>query len=259
MALAAGALAATLSPALGVDALSFPNGPASGILAVLNGGAGWFFVPTTNLTLTSVGYLDLATVGGDPNAVVTIWAGTNSVVASYTGITDLSAQSGDIISVPVAPLLLAAGQPYSITVYVAPLADSSWSGALHDNSGAIQYDPFEVAPQLSQYHAWQLNQDGSFAPLFGDPAESQQLMWLGPTFTYQLGSPPPTLSIGLTNNNNVLLSWPTNAAGFVLQRSAAVTGAYTTVTNSPSVVGANYQTTLPRTNAAGFFRLMKHS
>ena len=155
------------------------------------------------------------------------------------------------------PLL--AGQPYSITVYTAPLSGSSWYGSLHDNSGVIQYDPFQVAAELAQYQAWQLKPDGTFAPLAADPGENQQLLWLGPTFTYELGLPPPVLTIAPTNSNLIVLSWPTNAVGFLLQSSLAVTGTYANVTNSPSVVGATYAATLPRTNTASFFRLMKPS
>ena len=244
---------------LAVDALTLPNGPASGTAALLNGGAGWSFVPSTNITLTSVGYLDLAAAGGDPSAVVTIWAGTNSVLASYTGITDPWAELGDIVSAPVSPLLLTAGQTYFIAVYLAPLSGSAWYGALHANTDVIGYDPFQVAPELGQYHAWQLGQDGTFAPFSADPALDQQLLWLGPTFTYVVGSVPPVLQIALMNNNNVLLSWPTNAVGYVLQSSAAVTGTYSSVTNSPSINGLNYVTTVPRTEAGSFFRLMKRS
>jgi hypothetical protein len=257
--LVAGALAGTGVPTLAVEAVSFLNGPASGVAVSLNGGPGWSFVPTTNLTVTAVGYLDLATTGGDPNAVVTIWAGTNTVLASYTGITDAGAELGEVVSATIPPLGLVAGQAYSITVSTAPLAGSSWYGSLHDNSGLVQYDPFELAPELGQYQAWQLNQNGTFAPLTPDPGENSQLLWLGPTFTYQIGSPPPVLTIALTNSNRVLLSWPTNAPGFVLQSSVAVTGTYAKVATSPSVVGVNYTTILTRTNAASFFRLMKQS
>jgi hypothetical protein len=256
---AAGVFAASGVHARAVDALTFPNGPASGIAFTMDGGPGWSFVPTTNLTVTRVGYLDLAATGGDPSAVVTIWAGTNTVIASYTGITDLSAQYGDLVFATISPLGLTAGQAYSITVNTPPLAGSTWFGALHDNEGAVQYDPFVVAPELGQYRAWQLNQDGTFGPPPSDPSLYQQLMWLGPTFTYQVGSPPPVLTIALPTSNSVLLSWPTNAVGFVLQSSLAVTGTYANVTSSPSVVGANYTTTLPRTNAASLFRLRKWS
>jgi hypothetical protein len=257
--LVVGALSASFSRTLGVDALTFPSGPASGVAAFTSGGPGWSFVPTTNLMVTSVGYLDLATVGGNPNAVVAIWAGTNTVIASYTGITDPSAQSGDIVLGAIPPLLLAAGQPYTITVYTAPLSGSTWYGSLHDNLGVVQYNPFQVAAELAQYQAWRLKPDGAFAPLSTSPSENQQLLWFGPTFAYQIASLRPVLTIASTNNNSISLTWPTNAVGFVLQSSALVNGAYSNVTNSPSVSGTNYSATLPRTNATAFFRLMKQN
>ena len=255
----AGMLATTCSPALAVDALTFPDGVASGVASFLDGGPGWSFVPTTNLTVTRVGYLDLATTGGDPNAVVTFWAGTNSVIASYTGIVNGTAQYGDIVSASIPALGLTAGQAYTITVSTAPLSGSTWYGSLFDNTGILGGGPFQVAAELGQYQAWQLNQDGTFAPLVSDPGENGKLLWLGPTFTYQVGSPPVVLTITLTNSNSVLLSWPTNATGFVLQSSLAVTGIYADVTNSPSVIGTRYATILPRTNTASFFRLRKPS
>jgi hypothetical protein len=258
-ALAAGALAVAQAPTCGVEALSFPTGPGSGIAESGFGGAGWSFVPTTNLLVTSVGYLVTDNGGGDPNAVVAIWAGTNSVIASYTGITDPSAQPGDIISAAVPSLPLAAGQPYTITVYSSPLALSTWYGARLDNSGQFVDAPFEVAAELSQYEAWRLNRNNTFTPLIPDPGLNQQMLWLGPTFTYTVGSPPPRLTIAHPTADSVSLTWPTNAVGFVLQGSALVQGAYSNVTNAPGVSGTNYSTTLPATNAAAFFRLRKQS
>jgi hypothetical protein len=257
--LAAGAIAVSPLPGLGVDALTFPLGPAASAAGFVDGGAGWSFVPTTNLLVTSVGYLDMATAGGDPNAVVAIWARTNTVIASYTGITDPAAESGDIVSVAIPALALAAGQPYSITVYTAPLSDSVWAGALHDNLGVIGHDPFQVAAELVQYQAWHLDQNGAFAPLSLDPNLNQQLLFLGPTFSYEVAPPLPVLTITPTNSALVTLTWPTNAVGYVLQSSTAVPGSYVDVTNARAVDGTNYSTTLPRTNAASFFRLIKRS
>ena len=132
-------------------------------------------------------------------------------------------------------------------------------GSLYDNSGTIQYNPFQVAPELTQYKAWQLQPDGSFAPFSSDPSQNQQLLWLGPTFTYDIGSSRPVLTIAPTNSNSIILTWPTNAVGFVLQSSAVVKGSYTNVPGSPSVAGTSYTAILPRTNAAAFFRLAKQN
>ena len=92
-----------------------------------------------------------------------------------------------------------------------------------------------------------------------DPNVNQQLLWLGPTFTYEIGSPRPVLTISRTNNNNVILTWATNAVGFVLQSSVVVNGAYSNVAGTPSIAGTNYLMTLPRTNTAAFFRLIKQN
>jgi hypothetical protein len=257
-ALAAGALALTQAPAAATDALILPTGPVTDVAVMESGGAGWSFVPTTNLLLTAVGYLNTTGVGGDPNAVVSIWAGTNALLASYTGITNAFTPAGEIISAGVAPLALTAGQTYTIAVYTAPLATVLWSGYLHDNTGWIVNAPFAVAAQLSQYQAWLLNTDGTFTP-FEDSPLNQQILWLGPTFTYRIGVLGPTLTIGRSGSNGVQLSWPTNAAGFVLQSSSWVQGAYTTMTNLPVLTGTNYSTTLPATNAAAFYRLVKPS
>jgi hypothetical protein len=61
------------------------------------------------------------------------------------------------------------------------------------------------------------------------------------------------------NRDSIILIWPTNAVGFALQISATVEGAYSNVTNSPSVVATNYPATLSRTGAAAFFRLAKQN
>jgi len=256
-ALAVGALAGLSSRALAVDALSFPVSAAGDTAAFMNGGCGWSFVPTTNIVITSVGYLDLVESGGNPDTVVTIWSNTNAVLASYTGITDPSADPNTIISAPIPSLLLAAGQTYAVTVYDAPLSGSVTTFAVHDNSGTVVDNPFLVAPELSHYQGLQLSQGGAFSPLSSDPALNQQFLWLGPTFTYEIFVPHPILTIAAVGNKSVQLSWPTNAVGFSLQSCPAVAGFYSPVTNTPSVSGTNYSTTLPATNAAVFFRLAK--
>lgn len=245
-------------PTLATEALSFPGNSSgtSGASGSMEGGAGWSFVPTANLLVTRVGYLYLAATGGDPDAVVTIWSGTNTAIASYTGITNPSALAGEIVSTAITPLPLVAGQPYTITAHLAPLANSVWYGALYDNLGVISYDPFEVAGELSQYQGCWLMPNGTFVPLFSNSSLNQETLWLGPTFTYEVNIPRPVLTIGLTNNNSIFLTWPTNATGYTLQGSIGVTGTYSNMT-SFSVAGTNYMATVPHTNAASFFRLAK--
>ena len=253
----AGAIAAVSFSALATDALTFPLGAGSAVSGYKAGGYGWSFVPASNIVVTSVGYLDVPGFGGDPNVVITIWSGTNAQLASYTGITNPALTGGQIISTAIAPLALSRGQLYSITAYVAPLSSSSLEVAVFDNGNSVQYNPFILAPALSQYEGLQLNQNGTFSPLSSDASQNQQLLYLGPTFTYSIFSSQPVLHIAISGSQTVQLTWPTNAAGFALQRSAIVTGTYMAVTNVPAVAGTNYSTILSSTNAAGFFRLAK--
>jgi len=53
----------------------------------------------------------------------------------------------------------------------------------------------------------------------------------------------------------VTLTWPTNAAGFVLQHATILVEVFTAVTNSPTVTGTNYSVTLPCNYPTEMFRL----
>ena len=66
----------------------------------------------------------------------------------------------------------------------------------------------------------------------------------------------PTMSISLSGIN-VVVSWPTsNAASFNLySRTDVASGGWSAVSPSPTVVGTNYQVTVPHTESAQFFRL----
>ena len=67
----------------------------------------------------------------------------------------------------------------------------------------------------------------------------------------------PSLNID-ASGSNVIVSWPTNnSVGFNLNAKATVgtAGGWLPVTPSATVVGNNYQVTLPHTNAARFFQL----
>jgi len=57
--------------------------------------------------------------------------------------------------------------------------------------------------------------------------------------------------------HSVVLSWPTNAAGYNLTSKGSVSGSggWNPVGTSPVISGANYLVTLPATNTAQFFRL----
>lgn len=65
----------------------------------------------------------------------------------------------------------------------------------------------------------------------------------------------PQLSFA-TQPDALVLTWPTNFTGFVLQQNSdPATTNWVNATNAVSVVGTNHQATIPTTSASSFFRL----
>ena len=66
------------------------------------------------------------------------------------------------------------------------------------------------------------------------------------------------LFIEKTAANQARLSWSTNAIGFQLETAAVLTPAnWQPVPAAPAVLGDRFAVTLPSTNGAAFFRLVK--
>ena len=60
----------------------------------------------------------------------------------------------------------------------------------------------------------------------------------------------------LTSTNTVLLAWPAGVTGYDLQQNADLaTTNWTSVTNTPELVGDEYQVILPPAASQGFYRL----
>ena len=80
-------------------------------------------------------------------------------------------------------------------------------------------------------------------------ASAVQLLYIGVT-------PPVMLNIALTNNQ-VMLSWATNAGIYGLQSTTnlVLPSNWIAVTNTQSVIGSSNSVTLPITNRSQFFRL----
>ena len=71
-------------------------------------------------------------------------------------------------------------------------------------------------------------------------------------------APGPLLSITRLGSSQVRISWPTSAPGYNLETATSLpASAWTTVTDSPAVVGDSFLLDLDSTAAAGFFRLRK--
>src|SRR5262249_8396297 len=67
--------------------------------------------------------------------------------------------------------------------------------------------------------------------------------------------PLPTLT-GATSGSNLVLSWPASIGGYVLQSTTDVgSGTWTTVATPPTLIGGNWQVTVPTSGAPKYFRL----
>ena len=61
-----------------------------------------------------------------------------------------------------------------------------------------------------------------------------------------------------TSGNNLVLTWPAAASGFTLQSKSSLTsGTWTTAGPAAALVGNQWQTTVPKTGATQFFRLVR--
>jgi len=70
---------------------------------------------------------------------------------------------------------------------------------------------------------------------------------------------PPTLTTRFTNQNSLVLSWPTNSPGFTLQSaySFSPTSQWAAAGGSPTVQGNEYRVTINVSTNQRFFRLQK--
>ncbi|MEY4918544.1 MAG: Divergent InlB B-repeat domain, partial [Verrucomicrobiota bacterium] len=67
---------------------------------------------------------------------------------------------------------------------------------------------------------------------------------------------PPQLALAQSSPGALALQWPTNATGFVLEKNSDLGPTNWAVSASPiTVVGTNYQATIPTQTGSGFFRL----
>jgi hypothetical protein len=67
---------------------------------------------------------------------------------------------------------------------------------------------------------------------------------------------PPVLRVALTTTNTLLIAWPAAATGYALQQNPDLaTTNWTSVTNTPDLVGDEYQVILPPASGQGFYRL----
>ena len=216
--------------------------PGRGGVGLEYGSVGFSFIPTTNLTLTRVGYVYAAGV----NPVLKFWAGTNYTIATYSLLP--GAEQGVAVYTNAAMTLLA-GHLYTITLQEGPEA----TNAVVFYGHAIYGGGFQVAPEL-------IYRGGCFNPqgVFGVP--DTNVYGGGPAFSYAIQSTPiPLPSLSLTRNDmsTAVISWPAGDAAFVLEQASSVLVTnWALVTNAVNVAdGTNRVVVSPVTNSR-FYRLM---
>jgi len=83
----------------------------------------------------------------------------------------------------------------------------------------------------------------------------------GPANYVQLSISLPALKAS-ASGTNIVLSWPTNNINFAVQSSSSLLPgsgtSWSTLTNTPVVVGTNWQVSLPAAGAAKFYQLALH-
>jgi len=77
--------------------------------------------------------------------------------------------------------------------------------------------------------------------------------------TYTIGFAPPSLTVAKTAPAEVLLQWPTNYTGFMVESALGIDAPslWQPITNVVNVNGAVFSVSVRATNAAQFFRLHK--
>jgi hypothetical protein len=213
-----------------------------------DGGGGFAFQPTNDLSVRALGFhLDgLTTI---TNEVVELLDSTGQVLAS-AGITLDIPETNGFRYQTISPVFLPAGSTnyvvgYDLAQYVAT-GKKVWVGtALVKDTPSTAW--FDATPPVSYLGCAQ----GSH--LF---ANSTNTLFYGANFKF---SPPvhvPLLAIAPVPPDQVKLSWPTEAAGFVLQATTdLLTQPMTNVIAPQTIEGTNFTVVLTRSAPQACYRL----
>jgi hypothetical protein len=202
----------------------------------ISNGAGFAFSPNIAIEVTALGYAGEDIVN-NPYQVSLFDAGGN-LLASQTIATSNTLYNQSYYN-SISPVQLTAGVTYYVGAEIA--GTNLWLGDLSGPNGTT----FLVNSNINY-----LNGAGGFMPPGTVPGISlyQTNYPIGANFIFTNGSgtsaSPPYLFITQVGTNAVL-SWSTNAAGFLLENNSSVTapGNWMTVSPGPTVVnGTNYVT-----------------
>jgi uncharacterized repeat protein (TIGR03803 family) len=159
---------------------------------------------------------------------------------------------------PYAGLILSGNTLYGTAVHGGSSGNGTVFAVHTDGTGFTNLHSFTVTASSSPHN----NSDGanpwaglilSGNTLYGTASYGGS-SGNGTVFALKLPTPP---SIGITTTGNqIVLSWPTNAAGYALQSIANLSsGSWSNVTSGITIVGTNYVFSSTMSGKAAFFRL----
>ena len=146
-----------------------------------------------------------------------------------------------------APVSLVSGDPISVVIYYD---GNNMHLTMSDSTAGTTYSGNMVVGPISQYL-------GSNTALIGftggDGAYTAQQ-----SISSFLYVPIPVMSV-VTSAGNVVISWPsgTGLSAYVLESSTTVNGTYTAVVGTPTIVGGNYELTVPVPHSGNAFYQLK--
>jgi hypothetical protein len=224
----------TPSGSLAADGVTFcVQNAAAGPAALGASGGDLAYFGITNSAAFELNIYALATGG------VGIGTGTNGQIALPYGAVSNSSQS--------TPLNLASGDPININLYYgqgvlqATLVDSVTSVAYVTN-----FHIGDIGPVIGGSVAYI-----GFTGSDGGSESVQQIS----NFSF-LPAAPALLSISNSGGGSITISWSAGVLpGFVLQQSPSLTGPWSNVSATPTVVGSQYQVVLTPGGSPQYYRL----
>jgi hypothetical protein len=217
----------------------------------------------SGVTAIAAGHYSL-TVALKNDGTVVSWGGTNPYgptdvpVAAQGRVTAIAVGGVRtvVLAIPVAPNITT--QPVSQTVNVWQSASFEVAAAGFPLYYQWRKDGVNLAGATSPTYSLPLtpiNQAGSYTVVVSNPAGS---VTSAPPAVLTVNAVTPTLH-ATPGANQLVLSWPTNAAGFTLQSTANLTPPVMWVDSSkpPVVIGAQFMITNPISGNAQFYRLRR--
>jgi hypothetical protein len=173
------------------------------------------------------------------------------------GTTVLSTNAGYTLTLtnPVALTANFVAKTNTITATVAPLAGGNVTGAgTYGNGASVILTAIPATGYV--FTNWTL---GGAAAGTNNPVTFNALgnyAFVANFAVAPLPVAPPPLALLQSSPGALILQWPTNASGFLLEQNSDLASTnWVTFAGPTPVVGTNYQATIPTQTGSGFFRL----